>query len=105
MTTATNDNRDYKDCKNKQLLTTKEAANYLGIEYNYFRKCRNKGYFGRDKYPAPPFINIGNAEKGIRYRVPDLDEWLANYPSYTFPAQFFKVTGGQSMSKIKRSQQ
>ena len=98
--TATNENKDYK---NKQLLTTEEAANYLGIDYNYFRKCRNKGYFGRDKYPAPAFVNIGNSEKGIRYRPVILDKWVEDYPSYTIPALFFKNTGGQSMNKNNKA--
>ena len=90
---------------NKQLLTTEEAANYLGIEYTYFRKCRNKGYFGLDKYPAPAFVNIGNSEKGIRYRPVVLDKWLEDYPSYTIPAQFFMQTGGQSMNRKLKSKQ
>lgn len=89
--------------KNKKLLTTLEAANYLGIDYTYFRKCRNRGYFGRDKYPAPKFINIGDSEKGIRYRIEDLDEWLKNYPSYTIPALFFKNTIGNSMNKNRQA--
>ena len=101
---ATNgENKNYNN--SKQLLTSEEAAAYLGIEYNYFRKCRNRGYFGKDEYPAPPFINIGVAEKGIRYRLSDLDKWLANYPSYTIPAQFFKQTGGQSMNRKLKSKQ
>lgn len=81
----------------KKLLTSEEAAQYLGIEYSWFRLCRNKGVFGRDNYPAPKFICIGNAEKSIRYRVKDLDEWLEGYPSYTTPTMFFKATGGESM--------
>jgi len=76
----------------KRLLSTKEAAAYLEIEYCNFRKQRNKGFFGRDRYPAPAFIDLGKSEQGFMYRVEDLDEWLKNFPSYTIPALHFKAT-------------
>lgn len=76
----------------KKLLSSKEAAEYLGLDYCNFRKQRNKGYFGRDKYPAPPFINVGISEQGFMYRVEDLDEWLRNFPTYMIPALHFKET-------------
>lgn len=76
----------------KKTLNTKEAAEYLGIDYCNFRKQRNKGYFGRDRYPAPAFIDTGISAQGFHYRVEDLDEWLRNFPSYTIPALHFKAT-------------
>ena len=74
----------------KKLLTSKEAAAYLGIDYCNFRKQRNKGYFGKDKYPAPKFIYIGESFQGIRYRVTDLDKWLSGYPVNISNQQLFK---------------
>jgi hypothetical protein len=73
----------------KKLLSSKEAAAYLGIDYCNFRKQRNKGYFGHDKYPAPKFINIGTSFQGIRYRTTDLDKWLLNFPGSTSTEKFF----------------
>ena len=84
-------------CTGKKLLTSKEAAEYLGIDYCNFRKMRNKGYFGRDRYPAPKFINIGVSETGIRYRVTDLNEWLENFPTYNSTALHFKQTAEAEM--------
>ena len=76
----------------KKILNTKEAAAYLGIDYCNFRKQRNKGYFGRDRYPAPAFIDTGYSEQGFHYRVEVLDKWIENFPSYTIPALHFKAT-------------
>lgn len=76
-----------------ELLTTKEAAEFLNINYSYFRQCRNKGYFGRDKYGAPEFINFSaNNEKGIRYRKETLKTWIENYPRHKTPAEYFDVS-------------
>ena len=51
-------------------MSSKEAAAYLGLDYCNFRKQRNKGYFGRDRYPAPDFCFIGIDQK----RSYDLNE-------------------------------
>ena len=44
-------------------MSSKEAAAYLRLDYCNFRKQRNKGYFGRDRYPAPNYCFIGEGEQ------------------------------------------
>ena len=50
-----------------QLLTTKEAANYL---------CVSKAFLERDRWAGAriPFIKVGS--RAVRYRQSDLDSFL-----------------------------
>lgn len=51
----------------KHLLTTQEAANYLGV---------SKQFLERDRYVGAriPYIQVG--ARAIRYRLQDLNEYL-----------------------------
>ena len=81
-------------------MSTKEAAEYLRIDYCNFRKSRNKGYFGRGHYPAPAFVFMGIGEQGIKYLKSDLDSWRNNFPKYNNVALAFKETA-EAAAKIK----
>lgn len=60
---------------NEKTLTTIEAAKYLGISQSTLRQGRMNGQ--REKRcPTPSYIKIGRA---IRYRVEDLDAFLAEH--------------------------
>ena len=85
----------------KKTLSTKEAAEYLGFDYCNFRKQRNKGYFGRDRYPAPDYIFQGEGEQGMKYVKADLDRWLDNFPRHNQVALGFKQTA-EAAAKAKR---
>lgn len=51
-----------------QLLTTKEAARYLGV---------SKAFLDRDRWAGAriPFIKVGS--RAVRYRHEDLDSYVA----------------------------
>ncbi|MDO3722240.1 helix-turn-helix domain-containing protein [Marinobacter sp. chi1] len=51
----------------KQLLTTKEAADYLGV---------SKAFLERDRWAGAriPFIKIGS--RSVRYRLNDLTDYI-----------------------------
>ena len=49
-----------------RLLTTQEAAEYMGISYRQFLKIRKRGYCGLPTYPAPPCTMIGKNKKKFR---------------------------------------
>ena len=51
----------------QQLLTTKEAAKYLGV---------SKAFLDRDRWAGAriPFIRVGS--RAVRYRREDLDEFI-----------------------------
>jgi hypothetical protein len=51
------------------ILSEADAAMYTGFSRAYFRKARQ---FGR----GPAFLRVGRT---IRYRIPDLDSWLATH--------------------------
>ncbi len=63
----------------KRLLTSIEAAEYLGISHSYLRQLRSEGQVGRRLSP-PPHIRIGKI--GIRYDVRDLEQWIDDQPRY-----------------------
>ncbi len=86
------------------MMTSKLAAKYLGIDYCNFRKQRNKGYFGRDRYPAPDFIFQGEGEQGIRYLKSDLDRWRDNFPRHNNVALAFKQTA-EAAAKFKEPEE
>ena len=52
----------------EQLLTTAEAAQYLGV---------SKAFLERDRWAGAriPFIRVGS--RAVRYRVADLDSFIA----------------------------
>jgi len=59
----------------KQALTEREAANYIGMSRSYLAQSRMDGH-REHRTPAPPFIKIGRA---VRYLRKDLDQWLDNF--------------------------
>lgn len=63
----------------KRLLTSIEAAEYLGISHSYLRQLRCEGQVGRRLSP-PPHIRIGKV--GIRYDIRDLEQWINEQPRY-----------------------
>ena len=52
-----------------QLLTTKEAAQFLGV---------SKAFLERDRWAGAriPFIRVG--DRAVRYRVADLEAYIAS---------------------------
>ena len=56
----------------KRLLSTTEAANYLGCSASKLAKSRIKGY----ETDGPPFLKLGQQ---VLYRISDLDRWLDEY--------------------------
>lgn len=70
---------EQKNCEmEKLLLTSKEAAAYLGISEGYLRVCRSTGKMGH--VTPPPYVLIGRA--GIRYDIRALRAWAASLPTY-----------------------
>ena len=53
---------------NQKLLTTKEAARFLGV---------SKAFLDRDRWAGAriPFIRVGS--RAVRYRLEDLDTYIA----------------------------
>ncbi len=50
----------------QNILSDREAANYIGMSESWLRQSRMKG-------TGPIFIKIG---RSVRYRLIDLDIWL-----------------------------
>jgi len=65
------------------LLSTEDAANYLGVASNSLRRSRWSGILC--SVCAPSFIKLG--PKAVRYDIGVLDDWLANCSTYTSTAQ------------------
>lgn len=57
---------------NKDILTEKEAAIYIGMSRSFLRQDRMNGY-RVNRTPGPSFLKLGHS---IRYRKQDLNEWL-----------------------------
>ncbi len=57
---------------NKEILTEKEASEYIGMSRSFLRQDRMNGY-RTNRTPGPTFIKIGRA---IRYSKSDLEQWL-----------------------------
>lgn len=54
----------------RTLLTSKQAAAYLGLNQQWLTQARFRG-------DSPPFIKFGNAQNSpVRYDVQDLDAWI-----------------------------
>jgi predicted DNA-binding transcriptional regulator AlpA len=60
----------------KRLLTSKEAAAYIGVAESYLRQVRMTGQIGGRMVP-PPHIEMG---RSIRYDKVDLDNWIDALP-------------------------
>lgn len=58
-----------------QLLTTEQAAQFLGVSAITLRKLRCKGKL-RTNIPPVPFIELGRT---IRYDVDDLREYIMKH--------------------------
>lgn len=56
------------------MLTEEQAAEYIGMSTHYLRCDRSKGTIG-GRTPGPAFIKLGRNK--VRYRLEDLDAWLA----------------------------
>lgn len=70
---------EQKNCEmGKLLLTSKEAAKYLGISEGYLRVCRSTGKMGG--VTPPPYVLIGRA--GVRYDIRALRAWADSLPTY-----------------------
>ena len=60
-----------------QMMTTKQAAAYLGVGESSLNQARSFGYFGVNKtQTGPPYTKIG---KLVRYKAEDLDKWLEGF--------------------------
>lgn len=55
-----------------EVLTEKEAANYIRMSQSFLRQDRMNGY-RECRTRGPEFLKIGRA---IRYRKTDLDTWI-----------------------------
>jgi len=64
------------ESRSKRLLTSREAACYLGISYSYLRTIRMTGKI-KDRIGPPPHIHVG---KALRYVKEDLDAWIDSQP-------------------------
>lgn len=56
----------------KNILTSKEAAVYIGMSHSFLRQDRMNGY-RENRTPGPVFVKLG---KSVRYLKEDLDAWL-----------------------------
>ena len=68
--------------KNQALLTTEEAALYLGVPVSYLICARSPKCPG-SLVPPPKFVRLRVEKKGakwVRYPRIELDRWLASLP-------------------------
>jgi excisionase family DNA binding protein len=56
-----------------EYMTTKQAAEYLGVSYQYLEIGRHRHRHG------PPYIAMGGKGTAVRYKKSDLDEWMTNH--------------------------
>ena len=56
----------------KNILTEKEASEYIGMSRSFLRQDRMNGV-RENRTPGPHFLKIG---RSIRYVREDLDSWL-----------------------------
>ncbi|WP_448807875.1 helix-turn-helix transcriptional regulator [Aminobacterium mobile] len=61
----------------KRLLTTKEAAAYIGISEAYLKEIRATGKI-RNRLAPPPHREMG--PRLIRYDIEDLNIWIEALP-------------------------
>lgn len=60
--------------KSTEVLTEKEAAEYLGMSVNFLRRTRMKART-RLKAQGPDFFKVPGG-RAVRYRLEDLQRWL-----------------------------
>ena len=72
-----------RDNQSAVLLTSVNAAKYLGVSPGLLRLARVTGEIFKG-IKAPPFLKMGRA---IRYKKDDLDNWLACQPTYQNTAE------------------
>ncbi|MFT4574415.1 MAG: putative DNA-binding transcriptional regulator AlpA [Marinomonas primoryensis] len=60
----------------KQVLTEREAAQYIGMSRSFLRQARIEGN-RLNRTPGPKFFKVGT--KAIRYRRDRLDEWIDQF--------------------------
>ena len=60
----------------KQVLTEREAAEYIGMSRSFLRQARMEGN-RENRTPGPKFFKVG--KKAIRYRRTRLDEWIDRF--------------------------
>lgn len=64
----------------KNLLTPRQAAEYLGVHLGTLANWRYKG-------EGPPAVRIGRGRGHWRYRPEDLEAWLTSRQRVDEPAQ------------------
>lgn len=57
------------------MLTEEQAAEYIQMSRHYLRCDRSRGTTG-GRTAGPRFLKLGRNK--VRYRVADLDEWIAS---------------------------
>lgn len=57
------------------VVTEPDAARYIGMSAAFLRRARMTGRT-KSSSEGPPFVRIPGG-RGIRYRIVDLDAWLA----------------------------
>jgi hypothetical protein len=62
------------------LLTEKQAARLLGVSVFWLQKGRCYGY-------GPPFIRLTSPRGAIRYRLCDLEEYIASHRHSRFASK------------------
>jgi excisionase family DNA binding protein len=62
----------------KQFLTAKEAAEYLGVPVQRIYDWRHESH--RPPFGGPPAVKLG---RDLRFRKTDLEAWLAEHTSST----------------------
>jgi predicted DNA-binding transcriptional regulator AlpA len=58
------------------VLDEREAAHYIGMSTAWLRRCRMTGA-SRLRAQGPVFVKVPGG-RAIRYRIEDLDRWLAD---------------------------
>ncbi len=56
----------------KEILTEKEAAIYIGMSRSFLSQDRMNGY-RVNRTPGPVFMKLGRA---VRYHINDLNDWI-----------------------------
>lgn len=60
---------------NREILTEKEAATYIGMSRSFLSQDRMNGY-REGRTPGPIFLKLG---RSVRYQKHDLDSWLTQH--------------------------
>ena len=72
-----------------KLLTTIAAAEYIGVSEKQLVKLRLQG-----GGPKVTIMSCGGARGRPRYKVSDLDEWLANLTTYETHDELLQIEAG-----------